>query len=73
MDDNIIKCVQINLHHAKAAAYNFDQAFRTKGFKVGLIQEPYVTKNNLDKSRNYYIRGISGAQVLYTDRRTNLP
>ena len=44
---NPMKCIQINLHRAKAASSALQQRFLNEGFQVGFIQEPWTVKDKV--------------------------
>lgn len=57
MGESYLKCLQINLHHAKLACNMFTNKFINDTFDIALIQEPYHIRHR--------IRNINGCQLLY--------
>lgn len=60
-----IKCLQINLHHAKAASDVLSRRFIWEQLSIALIQEPWTQGNN--------IRGLptSSCKLIYHDSHEN--
>lgn len=40
-----LRCIQVNLHHAKGASAVLSRRFTREQLKVALIQEPWVNGN----------------------------
>jgi hypothetical protein len=44
---NAVRCIQINLHRAKAAAATLQRRFIQQDLEIGLIQEPWTVKDRI--------------------------
>lgn len=61
----LCRCIQINLHHAKAATAVLASRFSKEHLDIALIQEPYFFKDQ--------IRGLPKGELLYNSSDPGIP
>lgn len=57
---NVIRVMQINLNHAKAAQDLFNQWTTENKIELAAVQEPYCTDN-----KDYWFTSIKGLTAIY--------